>query len=292
MYIAGAPLIWCYLVTNPLELTQPLRVADDCFEQAMLMAIELSKSAATEPPGALQPCKHCGKTFPPDAVKRHQGSCVWEQQRTSTSAKSVLRATSKGGGPRAPSPPRWVPRPVEREQSADDDITLPCEFCDESFLDADLLRHQLRCEKNANRLDLPARRPLSSRPEPSEPTKARGGTDFLSDSRRRSTADLTSHKVTTSDLEDRLSRRWSMLDVGDHLPKDQEQPKPPHRKSKHKKRVNFLGQDEVIHPEPEYTPDVMEGEKKKKKHKKRSSKKHRAPEPPTDTPNTLFACDY
>jgi len=25
---------------------------------------------------------------------------------------------------------------------------------------------------------------------------------------------------------------------------------------------------------------------------KRSSKKHRAPEPPTDTPNTLFACDY
>ncbi|XP_037068886.1 TRAF-type zinc finger domain-containing protein 1-like [Pollicipes pollicipes] len=172
---------------------------DDCFEQAMLMAIELSKASAEDEPGKPVPCRRCGRRFPAEEVTRHQDSCSDERRGC------------------------WP--------EDDDAVTLPCEFCESAFLDADLLRHQVRSQR------------------------AQGW-------------------------------REENLELTDAPPKT------PHRKSKHKKKVNFLGQDEFIHPEPEYVGEVVEGEKKKKKHKKRSSKKHRAPEPPGEPASPLLTYDY
>lgn len=54
--------------------------------------------------------------------------------------------------------------------------------------------------------------------------------------------------------DDALARRWSMLNIGDATPE-----KPHRSKSKHKKRVNFLGHDDIIQPETgeEYIANIL-----------------------------------
>ena len=74
------------------------------------------------------------------AVTPGQASCSWEHRRRQDPAQ---RPSSAGSVPRAGSPPRWAARPVASDQPAENAVTLPCEFCEQAFLDADLLRHQV-----------------------------------------------------------------------------------------------------------------------------------------------------
>ncbi|XP_043232846.1 TRAF-type zinc finger domain-containing protein 1-like isoform X2 [Amphibalanus amphitrite] len=311
---------------------------DDCFEQAMLMAIELSKKTATE--SNTVECEHCHLRFPADELRRHQSSCSWEQRRRQESSRGRSQGSAGSVG-RDSSPPRWAAHPVA-DDPPEDAITLPCEFCEQAFLDADLLRHQLRCEKNPQRLDLPARRAPAPRPggltkswsasqadrEPrQEPEPEPAGSSRWrqpevgsrrqepeSGWRQRLSGDLDGALArpamaggrrgsrSSDDLfsMDRHSppRRWSVLTD----PELTAPPAVPQRTTKHKKKVNFLGEDEFIHPVPEHPAEVADGDKKKKrskeekkqrkeekKLKKRSSKKHRAPEPPGEP---VITCDY
>ncbi|XP_043232845.1 TRAF-type zinc finger domain-containing protein 1-like isoform X1 [Amphibalanus amphitrite] len=314
------------------------RFEDDCFEQAMLMAIELSKKTATE--SNTVECEHCHLRFPADELRRHQSSCSWEQRRRQESSRGRSQGSAGSVG-RDSSPPRWAAHPVA-DDPPEDAITLPCEFCEQAFLDADLLRHQLRCEKNPQRLDLPARRAPAPRPggltkswsasqadrEPrQEPEPEPAGSSRWrqpevgsrrqepeSGWRQRLSGDLDGALArpamaggrrgsrSSDDLfsMDRHSppRRWSVLTD----PELTAPPAVPQRTTKHKKKVNFLGEDEFIHPVPEHPAEVADGDKKKKrskeekkqrkeekKLKKRSSKKHRAPEPPGEP---VITCDY
>ena len=59
-----------YDIIDCVETDGVLCISDDCFEQAMLMAIELSKKTATESQPA--ECEHCHREFPADELRRHQ----------------------------------------------------------------------------------------------------------------------------------------------------------------------------------------------------------------------------
>lgn len=114
------------------------------------------------------PCEFCGETFPVDMLVLHQGSCSEDQ----LSSLMVNNSTSaEDNRINYPEPPMERPMPNVIDNlhgydiyddsdpsggfegagpvQLDEDLLLPCEFCDELFPQDVLVMHQAVCEADA-----------------------------------------------------------------------------------------------------------------------------------------------